>query len=395
MATGRVVRRCGCSWVDDDGVRRQYGQTCPKLKRADGGWNSRHGSYYGQVPVTAKGKRKVITKGGFATIADAQAWIDSTRDKVKRSGPDIIQREKITVEQFFTSWLAGKENLRPTTRRSYEGHIKRYVIPHMGWIKLADLRSEHVAETIRHCTASATTKLRVRATIKSCLSSAVRQRLILDNPAKHVELAPPNRAKLVVWTPALIEEWQRTGTTPAKLMMWDPAMTGRFLDLVADHRLYALWHVLAYRGLRRGEVIGARWIDLELDGPHPALSVVRQITSVKGDLIEGPPKSEAGQRVVPLDPGTVDVLRRHRAQQARERLAAGAGWADTGRVFTDELGATLDPGRITKTFYRLVREHELPVVRLHSLRHGAASAVLASGGSLKTAQACSGTGRSR
>lgn len=386
MANGRVVRRCGCKGEDG----KQLGRQCPKLRRADGGINTRHGSYYAQLPIQIKGRRKVLTKGGFETKTEAQAWIDEQRDKVKRMGPEIITRERVTVEAYFRTWLQDKPNLRATTRRSYEGHIRNYVIPNFGWIKMHELRAEHIAHAIRQCPAGPTTKQRIRATIKSCLSSAVKQGVIADNPAKHVELAPPTRERVEPWTDAEVAHWRKTSSLPDGPRFWPPALTGQFLDAIADHEQYAVFHVLAYRGLRRGEVCGLRAIDVELDGPHPALHIRKTLARVKGELIEGPPKSRAGRRTVPLDPGTVSVMRRYAAQKARWRLQSGAAWDDSGRAFTEANGAPLDPNRVSKLFRRMIAEHQLPPCRMHALRHGAASIVGAAGGSLMDAQALMG-----
>jgi integrase len=112
--------------------------------------------------------------------------------------------------------------------------------------------------------------------------------------------------------------------------------------------------------------------------------------SLKGRLEEGPPKSDAGDRVVPLDPGTCAVMRAHRRTQRLERLRAGERWTDTRKVFTDELGAWLDPGVVSKTFRELVAEAGVAPTRLHDLRHCAASLILASDGTMKDAQSVLG-----
>jgi integrase len=100
---------------------------------------------------------------------------------------------------------------------------------------------------------------------------------------------------------------------------------------------------------------------------------------VAGQVVEGTPKSARGLRSVALDPGTVRALRQWRKQQLEERMAWGAAWSDTGRVFTREDGSDLHPTRISETFDRLVKQSGLPRVRLHDLRHGHATLALAAG----------------
>jgi integrase len=114
--------------------------------------------------------------------------------------------------------------------------------------------------------------------------------------------------------------------------VWTAAQTAQFLAQVRGHRLYALFHLVALRGLRRGEAAGLRWSDLDLDAG--TLTVSGELQQLGGRLIVGPPKSDAGRRVVALDRTTITALREHRVRQQAERAAAGTRWAETGYVFT-------------------------------------------------------------
>jgi len=128
--------------------------------------------------------------------------------------------------------------------------------------------------------------------------------------------------------------------------------------------------------MRRGEALGARWDDLDLDN---ATWQVRRtlLPSTDGGTIDGTPKTARGRRSVALDAGTVKVLRKWRRAQLEERLAWGAAWTDTGRVFTREDGTDLYPSRISAEFDRLVKRSRLPRIRLHDLRHTPATLALA------------------
>jgi integrase len=153
---------------------------------------------------------------------------------------------------------------------------------------------------------------------------------------------------------------------------------------VRTNRLYALFHLVALRGLRRGEAAGLRWADLDLDAG--TLTVSGQLQQIGGRLVAGAPKSEAGRRVIALDRTTIRALRAHRGCQQAERAAAGARWAGTGYVFTTPLGKPVGPDRLTRVFRRLVADSGLPPVTLHGLRHGAATLALAAGTDLKIVQ---------
>ena len=141
-------------------------------------------------------------------------------------------------------------------------------------------------------------------------------------------------------------------------------------------RLYALYHLVTFRGLRRGEAVGLPWAEVDLVGR--SLAVSEQIVQV-GYLTEtGPPKSDSA-RVVVLDADSVAVLQSHKVRQNQERLAWGPGWVNSGLVFTREDGTALHPEYVSRHFERLARNAGLPPVRLHDLRHGAATFLLAAG----------------
>ena len=147
------------------------------------------------------------------------------------------------------------------------------------------------------------------------------------------------------------------------------------------HRLYALFRLVALRGLRRGEAAGLRWSDLDLDAG--TLTVSGQLQQLGGRIVAGPPKSDAGRRVIALDKTTIAALREHRLRQHAERAAAGSRWDETGCVFTTVAGGPVGPDRVTRLFRELAVASGLPPVTLHGLRHGAATLALAAGTDLK------------
>ncbi|GAA2232452.1 hypothetical protein GCM10010430_11240 [Kitasatospora cystarginea] len=165
------------------------------------------------------------------------------------------------------------------------------------------------------------------------------------------------------------------------VMVWTPQQTGAFLDSVADDRLYAMWHVIAFRGLRRGEACGQPWSETNLD--NGSLTVTAQLVQDGWEVEESDPKTDGSFRTVALDDDTVAVLRRHRERQQKERADWGPAWKATGRVFTNEDGSWLHPGKVTEMFERLVAASGQPPIRLHDLRHGAATLALAGGVDMK------------
>jgi len=202
---------------------------------------------------------------------------------------------------------------------------------------------------------------RVHATLMSALGSAVKRKRIAYNFTAHVELASGRRPRAVVWTEDRVVAWLRTGVRPP-VAVWTPGQAGAFLDVAATHRLYPLFHLIAYRGLRRGEAVGVRWEDLDLDAG--LLRVSQQVVQLGWATEIGEPKSDSGARTVVLDAATVAVLRTWRTAQADEAQTWPGAWQDSGLVFTREDGSQLHPDMASSAFERLYRAAGLPPIRL-------------------------------
>ncbi len=142
-------------------------------------------------------------------------------------------------------------------------------------------------------------------------------------------------------------------------------------------RLGAAYHLIASTGLRRGELCGLRWSDVDLDGG--TIIVAQQPVAVGREIVVGPPKTRGGARTVALDKHTVSVPRSHKAAQAAERLAWGGAYSDSGLVFAKEDGTPLRPEYVTSHFLALSAAAGLPRIVLHGLRHTHATHALAAG----------------
>jgi len=282
-------------------------------------------------------------------------------DDVRRrfaAGVSLMRHE--TTGEWLDEWLAGKRGVARNTYRSYDGHSRLHLKPYLGQIPLEKLRRAHIqaayAQTLaananRRRTVGPATIHRIHATLRKTLNDAVVEGRIVDNPARYVELGSVKRPKPVVWTRERVIEWMRTGKRP-KVAVWTPIQTGAFLDYTADDRLYAYYHLLVFRGPRRGEGIGLRWPNVDLDAA--VMDITEQIIQVGWETEVTTPKSDS-DGLVALDATTVAVLRAHRRQQLAERLAWGAAWIDTGYVFTTEMGDPVHPDYVSRHFVRLVR----------------------------------------
>ncbi|WP_256788570.1 tyrosine recombinase XerC [Frankia sp. AvcI1] len=429
----QIFKRCGCR---DPETGSKLNGSCPKLPRSDhGGWWFVH-----DVPPGPDSRRRRTTGGPFGTESDVNKALTTSlaemRDGRRPEGADL------TVGRYLDDWLDGKASLARSTRHSYEEHIRLYLRPGLGHLRLVDLRDFHIEKLYAAAMMigrepkgrpsplltrllevrrdnpehrrplSATRLRRVHATLVSALNSAVKRRKLRYNPAEHVELPKARRVRPLVWTAPRVAAWQRNGTRPSPVMVWTPQQAGAFLDFAEADRLYPLWHLIAHRGLRCGEAAALGWteIDFEDDSiyildnlPGPSSSA----DDADIDIYEDP-KSEGGHRTISLDETTRDVLAAWQNLQNEERAVYGTAWTDTGRVFTHPGGSELTPDGISQRFERLVarfatvrREHAehgwsveqlatrhrmpaeaietaldfgpLPPIRLHDLRHTAAS----------------------
>lgn len=348
---GSTFRRCGCR--DDAG---KLLTSCPRLGKERG-----HGSWYYRADVgQVNGRRREQRKGGFATKAEADAALAAVLDAVNTGQHRHDGRQ--TVGAYLTTWIDAREAngpIRRSTAAGYRSHIERDLIPGLGHLRLGDLRPEHVERLLTDLTAAgrgATVTRRIHATLRSALSDAKRKRLVTYNAAIDVDLPTVTKAEPQPWTGDELAD---------------------FLDRAAGHRLGALFEVLAFTGMRRGEVCGLRWSDVDLDAG--VLTVREQLVEINGKIIPGKPKTRSGERRIEIGRGTVAVLKAHRKRQAEERLKWGPGYTDNGRVFAREDGSDLLPSAVTHLFLRLARQAGLRQVRLHDLRHGAASLMLSRG----------------
>jgi integrase len=446
-AVGSVGRRCSCR----DTQNKTLGKNCPKLARGS------HGQWYYrlELPEDAEGQRRPRRRSGFDSQTAAQAELDQAREllALPEDGdtaalcavgdliaealsrqqplpkPDTVRQllragatrlTHPTVGKWLQTWLAGKKNLVPGSHRSYTTHVRLYLDRYLGKLRLDKLRVEHVADMfdmiveyndeIRAARASgdparrkavgyqrpvgASTMQRIRATLRSALNDAIRRELITFNAATWVELPPENRPAPLVWTPERIRRWEATGTAPSPVMVWTPTQTGQFLDHILGDRLYALFHLVAHCGLRRGEACGLRWIDTDLTRDPGAaagtIHVLNQIVQLGWATTQTTPKTDESMATVALDPATTVELLEHRDRQDTERqtvISSGGTWVDSGLVFTDTDGDALHPAAVTARFRVLATQAGLPPIRLHDLRHGAATTALAAGVDMKVVQA--------
>ena len=163
------------------------------------------------------------------------------------------------------------------------------------------------------------------------------------------------------------------------MQVWDAATTAKFLTKAKEskERWWTAWVVLATTGARRGEVLGLRWSDIDLEGAK--LSIQQSLTVVRHQPTFAPTKTARGRRLVSLDDGTVAALRSWKTRQAAERLLMGEGWTETGLIFTNANGMLVHPESFSKVIERRVTSWGFPQLTVHGLRHTWATVALTNG----------------
>lgn len=267
-----------------------------------------------------------------------------------------IVGEKQTLQQYLTHWLEViRPRLRPHSFTRYEEAVRLHIVPTLGRTPLAKLSAQQLqrlysAKLVEGQAPASVARL--HAVLRRALNEAMRMDLIPRNPATLV-------------TAPRVERTEQQVLTPAQVRV--------LLNAIEEHPLQAFFTLLLMTGMRRGEALALHWADTHLDEGYADVKYTLDYGK-GGHYTFAPPKTERSRRRVPLNATAVAALRRHRAQQLLQRLALGEAWSDEDLVFTDELGRALRGNHILqRQFAPLLKETGLPAIRLHDLRHTAAS----------------------
>jgi integrase len=313
--------------------------------------------------------RQQLRREGYDRQKDAQAGLLKEQHAVSVGSAPTLEDRRLTTAEWANRWLDSRAKIRPSTRRAYRIILDSYVVPSIGQIPLVQLRPDHLDQMltqirtgkIRPAAArrreggqlSARSLRQIMAVTTAMLNGAVKRRLVPWNPASAVELESPERHEATVWGPGEV----------ATLLAHAEA---------AEPRLAIAWRLAFSYGLRRGEIAGLRWEDV--DQEEGMLHVRQQLTETAGELVPGPPKTASGTRDIPLaiDDEFIGNLREHRKRQLADRMAAPER-TETGLVLATADGRPVPLWRLSATFTALVRQAGLPLLHLHGARHTANS----------------------
>ena len=329
-------------------------------KRKDGRWEGRY--VVGHDPITGKMiSRNVLGK----TQAQVKEKLRTAIENSKRL--DYTQTGKYTVGQWMDEWFEAyaKVKVRPSSHQTYKGYIENHIKPNIGDIPIEKLTSLQLQKFYRLLLTegripriesekqpkglSAKTVRNINQVISSAMDMAVRHKLILSNPTEGCELPKV--------------EHREMKTLPAEQL-------GAFLREAKESGVYELYYMDLATGLRRGELLGLKWEDIDLQ--NGIIHVRRQVARVDGEVKELPLKTKNSYRNISISRDAVAMLTEMEAHRSSEY------------VFPSSTGGPISPDSVNNMLHRVLKRAGLPSIRFHDLRHTFATLALQNGVDIKT-----------
>jgi integrase len=326
--------------------RRRINGDGSVYKRKDGYWA---GAFYART--TSGARKRVVVYG--KTLDEARDKLGKAQQEARAGIP--VPDQAWRLGPYLEYWLENfvKRNRRPATYALYETNIRLYLNPGLGGRKLARLSVADVQRFLgqRLEKGDSVRKVQIMRTVLSAaLTRAVREELIVRNVARLAELP----------------EWR-----PKPVWPWTADEARQFLAVSKSDPLHAAFVLLVLYGLRRGEVLGLRWADIDFDAG--VIHVRQQLQRVRGELRLGPVKTHAGQRNLPLLSLARQALEAQIGLQARYRLDMGPAWPSTDFVFTSRTGRPIEPRNFVRSFRRICEQNDVRMITIHHVRHTVAS----------------------
>lgn len=320
--------------------KRGNGEGSITKRKDDGRWMARY-----TVHTAAGRKRKTIYGKTRAEVAEklAKAVMD-------RADGLVFDAGTLRLFEYLERWLADsvRGTVRDTTYENYSYLVRTYIVPSLGRVKLKALSPAHVQRFYREKLDSGLAPRTVQylhTLLRKALKQAVKWGMVPRNVTDAVDAPRPARKE-------------------TKYFSFDQAKA--FLKVASEDRFWALYVLAISTGLRRGELLGLRWEDLDLE--RGVLRVRRSLTPDTKSYNQ--PKSAKGRRSVGLTPGTVEALKLHKINQEREKACLGSRWQEQGLIFPSSIGTPFNPSNLlNRSFKPLLKRAEVPQIRFHDLRH--------------------------
>ena len=344
----------------------------------DDEWKARGGTWKSSVRVPCPagcdpgcGRRHQRLKRGFASKRQAQDELTSHLESVATQR--YASPSQLSVEAYLEAWLDGLpvRVLSPTTLRGYRTNVER-AYPYIGAIALQKLTATDLEQMYGRLRIGGFRHGRVkhgeRLPVKGLSYSTIRS----THVALGIAFAAAARKGLVVRNVVPDADHPSTeAAKPERRPVWSLDEMLAFFDEIEGNDHEPFIRLAAMTGMRRSELCGLRWVDVDLDAA--TVRVEQTTLVVRSELVDWKPKSKNSSRVFLIDPATVEMLRCHRVRQIEQRLRSGDGTPGHDRVFVGPTGGITKPDTLTQAFTRLMSRSPLPRITLHGLRHSHAT----------------------
>lgn len=302
--------------------------------------------------ATATDCRRQRWHGPYSTLKEAKEARAELAESLRTDS--YVAPAALTLGKYLQDQWLPAMSLRPSTLDSYRSMIERHILPTLGSVRLQNVDAPRLNALYRELAPGESDRKglspksirNVHVVLHKALGDAVKWNMIVRNPAAYADPPRGRRTEMSYWTPEQVRS---------------------FLVSLGEHRLTPAFLLAASTGMRRGELLGLRWSDVDLG--EQKLTIRRSLVTVNYKLHLSEPKTDRGRRTIAIDSGTADALRRHRKGLAEERLAMGDGYLGEDLVFPRADGRPLHPDFFSQAFDRLVKKSGLPRIRLHDLRH--------------------------
>ena len=318
-------------------------------KRKDGRWEGRYTA--GHDPETGKAIYKNVL--GW-TQAQTKAKLKAAIEEAKSL--DVTRVGKYTVGTWMDEWFENyaKVKVRPSSHQTYRGYIDNHIKPNIGKLPLEKL-----------------TSLELQKFYKKLLTSGRIDRVESKHQAKGLSPKTVRNIHQIIASAMKLAKEQRLIVADPTEGCALPKLEHRFLREAKDSGVFEMYYIELATGLRRGELLGLKWEDIDLE--HGSLRVKRQVARIDGEIVEAPLKTKNAYRTLPLAEDTIAVL-----QQQRKKTG-GSPW-----VFPSTSGGPISPDSVLHMLHRVLKRAGLPRVRFHDLRHTFATLALQNGVDIKT-----------
>ncbi|HAN10105.1 MAG TPA: site-specific integrase [Clostridiales bacterium] len=312
----------------------------------------------------ANGKRIRHTETFHGGSKEAKAREAEIKANIKTG--TFVRNNGLTFEEFANKWINeyAEIQLAPKTVARYKDLLKR-IIPGIGYLKLKDVSPLHLitlyndlrtVTTNKGTTLSEKTIKHYYCVVSSILNAAVNWELLVSNPNDKVPKPKPKKKEVDCYSP---EDVQKL----IKCLLNEPIKYRALIMLAID------------TGMRKGEITGLSWDNVDLD--KQVLRVVNSTQYISGKgIIEKGPKNESSVRTVTFTKVTADLLRQHRTETLELRLKLGSQWIESDKVFITDFGGKMHPDTPYKIFKKLIKKYILPDISFHALRHTSVSLLI-------------------